>query len=133
MRITEAAQRLGTSPRMLRYRERLGLLPPVRGTEAGHGGLRGGHRRFGEGDLAAVALALRIEHRYDVSPASLAFALRVLTDPAARAEVAELGRRIGRLMPVPAQAAGWEQGRALWLFGPRAGSRPVHGGYPGQR
>ena len=30
MRITEAAQRLGTSPRMLRYRDMLGLLPPVR-------------------------------------------------------------------------------------------------------
>src|ERR1017187_5591476 len=30
MRITEAATRLGTSPRMLRYRDLLGLLPPVR-------------------------------------------------------------------------------------------------------
>src|SRR5260370_31739476 len=30
MRITEAAQRLGTSPRMLRYRDSLGLLPAVR-------------------------------------------------------------------------------------------------------
>ncbi len=30
MRITEAAQRLDTSPRMLRYRDLLGLLPPVR-------------------------------------------------------------------------------------------------------
>src|SRR6185312_10920218 len=30
MRITEAAEWLGTSPRMLRYRDMLGLLPPVR-------------------------------------------------------------------------------------------------------
>src|SRR5215472_10308892 len=30
MRITEAAERLDTSPRMLRYRDMLGLLPPVR-------------------------------------------------------------------------------------------------------
>ena len=33
MRITEAAQRLGTSPRMLRYRETLGLLPALGGAE----------------------------------------------------------------------------------------------------
>src|SRR5690242_4474622 len=44
MRITEAARRLGTSPRMLRYRETLGLLPATRdpapagtGTGAGTG------------------------------------------------------------------------------------------------
>src|SRR5580658_9181375 len=40
MRITEAARRLGTSARMLRYREDLGLLPQV-------GGRRGGGRRGG--------------------------------------------------------------------------------------
>src|SRR6202035_1275467 len=34
MRITEAARRLGTSARMLRYREDLGLLPQVRGYPA---------------------------------------------------------------------------------------------------
>ena len=49
MRITEAAQRLGTSPRMLRYRDLLGLLPPVRETTPAQGrapsGLpRGKHR-----------------------------------------------------------------------------------------
>ena len=32
MRISEAARRLGMSPRMLRYREDLGLLPRIRGT-----------------------------------------------------------------------------------------------------
>ncbi len=37
MRITEAAQRLGTSPRMLRYREALGLLPPLGGSGPGSG------------------------------------------------------------------------------------------------
>jgi len=120
MRITEAAQRLGTSPRMLRYRDMLGLLPPVRGTTAAMArapsGRPRGHRRFGADDLAAVAHALRIERRYDVSPAALAFGLKVLTEPGTRAEVAELGRRIGRIAPPPARALDFEQERALRLL-----------------
>jgi MerR family transcriptional regulator, copper efflux regulator len=113
MRITEAAQRLGTSPRMLRYRESLGLLPAVRGRlPARHPA----HRQFGPDDLSAVALGLAIEHRYDVTPAALAFGLRVLAEPAIRAEVAELGRRIGRI-PAPAvRALDFEQERALRLL-----------------
>ena len=120
MRITEAAQRLGTSPRMLRYRDMLGLLPPVRGTTPATGrapsGLPRGHRQFDDDDLAAVAHALRIEQRYDVSPASLAFGLKVLTEPGVRAEVAELGRRVGRIGPRPAQALEFEKERALRLL-----------------
>jgi hypothetical protein len=148
MRITEAAQRLDTSPRMLRYRDLLGLLPPVRepaaasrrgriraagraGAEradsgragtgsAGAGGPGAGragrHRRFGEDDLAAVSLALEIEQRYDISPAALAFGLRVLTEPGVRAEVAELARRIGRIPPLPARALEFEKERALRLL-----------------
>jgi hypothetical protein len=124
MRITEAAQRLGTSPRMLRYRDMLGLLPPVRGTSARSRvpsgppalGLRRAHRRFGDDDLAAVAHALRIEQRYDISPAALAFGLKVLTEPGVRAEVAELGRQIGRITPPPARALDFEQERALRLL-----------------
>src|ERR1700746_2396995 len=128
MRITEAAQRLGTSPRMLRYRDMLGLLPPVRGTTPATG--RGpsefprGHRQFGDDDLAAVAHALRIERRYDVSPASLAFGLKVLTEPGARAEVAELGRRVGGIAPPPAQALDFEQQRALRLLRLPPGGNP---------
>jgi MerR family transcriptional regulator, copper efflux regulator len=121
MRITEAAQRLGTSPRMLRYRDMLGLLPPVRGTAPAAGRassttLSRGHRQFDDDDLAAVAHALRIERRYDVSPASLAFGLKVLTEPGVRAEVAELGRRVGRIGPRPAQALEFEKERALRLL-----------------
>ena len=120
MRITEAAQRLGTSPRMLRYRDMLGLLPPVRGTAPATGrapsGLPRGHRQFDDDDLAAVAHALRIERRYDVSPASLAFGLKVLTEPGVRAEIAELGRRVGRIGPRPAQALEFEKERALRLL-----------------
>ena len=154
MRITEAAQRLGTSPRMLRYRDMLGLLPPVReaapapaqgyGRTAsargpapvqGHGRTAGaprlapggpprGHRRFADDDLAAVAHALRIEQRYDISPAALAFGLKVLTEPGVRAEVAELGRRIGKIAPPPARALDFEQQRAQRLLRLPAGGTP---------
>ena len=146
MRITEAAQRLGTSPRMLRYRDMLGLLPPVRAaaparrsdppdppdgqkgpvttsrgpwppaTRRGPSGPPRAHRRFGDDELAAVAHALRIERRYDISPAALAFGLRVLTEPGVRAEVAELGRRVGRISPPPARALEFEKERALRLL-----------------
>jgi len=170
MRISEAARRLGTSARMLRYREDLGLLPPVRGHQAfgpgssvprrdgphgpshragppqagPHGPSRRAgppqaephgpshragppqaephgpsHRQFGEADLEAVAAALELERRYDISPASLAFGLRVLAEPGVRAAVADLGRRIGRI-PAPAgRALDFEKERALRLLSGR--------------
>jgi hypothetical protein len=138
MRITEAARRLGMTPRMLRYRESLGLLPVVR-----HAGrartprrpptvlIRGDdppkpperpaahspHRQFTDADLGAVALGLSLERRYDISPVALAFGIRVLADPAVRADVAEFARRIGRIQPPPARALDFEQERALRLLG----------------
>jgi MerR family transcriptional regulator, copper efflux regulator len=134
MRITEAARRLDLTPRMLRYRESLGLLPalrPVRGRGAARGpaggpvrasasqtgqGRAGTHRQFADADVAAVALGLSLERRYDISPVALAFGIRVLADPRVRAEVADLGRRIGRVQPPPARALDFEQERALRLL-----------------
>ena len=155
MRISEAARRLGTSARMLRYREDLGLLPQVRdqldraglarpagtvagpavtagtaGTAAGPAGSAGSagsagmvgsargpsHRQFSEADLEAVAAALELERRYDISPASLAFALRVLAEPPVRAAVADLGRRLGRIPATPGRALDFEKERALRLL-----------------
>jgi hypothetical protein len=137
MRISEAAKRLGTSARMLRYREELGLLPQVRdprlerrssssymtGAPGGPPGTRrapavGGpsHRQFSEADLEAVAVALELERRYDISPASLAFGLRVLAEPPVRAAVADLGRRLGRIPPTPGRALDFEKERALRLL-----------------
>jgi len=114
MRISEAARRLGTSARMLRYREDLGLLPPVRGHQAFRPGPS--HRQFGQADLEAVAAALELERRYDISPASLAFGLRVLAEPGVRAAVADLARRLGRI-PAPAgRALDFEKERALRLL-----------------
>jgi MerR family copper efflux transcriptional regulator len=114
MRITEAARRLDTSARMLRYRDTLGLLPGLR--PAAGSGTATPHRQFGQDDLDAVALALAIEQRYDISPAALAFGLRVLAEPPVRAEVAELGRRIGRIPAPAARALDFEQERALRLL-----------------
>jgi MerR family transcriptional regulator, copper efflux regulator len=76
----------------------------------------GGHRQFSDADVAVVALGLSIERRYDISPIALAFGIRVLADPRVRAEVAELGRRIGRIQPPPARALDFEQERALRLL-----------------
>jgi MerR family copper efflux transcriptional regulator len=116
---------------MLRYRDLLGLLPPVREPVSARpraGRPRPprapGHRRFGDDDLAAVSLALQIEQQYDISPAALAFGLRVLTEPGVRAEVAELGRRIGRIRPLPARALEFEKERALRLLSLAPGQRP---------
>jgi MerR family transcriptional regulator, copper efflux regulator len=162
MRITEAAERLDMTPRMLRYRESLGLLPALRqsrrgsrraasaagpGTRRGNGRLPDGHQRAGQGpgerrqdadraagraaghrqftdaDVAAVALGLSIERRYDISPVTLAFGIRVLADHRIRAEVAELGRRIGRIQAPPTRALDFEQERALRLLS--LGGRPA--------
>jgi MerR family copper efflux transcriptional regulator len=119
------------TPRMLRYRESLGLLPALRpsrrrgsrraastarpGGQPG-GGSAGGHRQFTDTDMAAVALGLSIERRYDISPVALAFGLRVLAEPQVRAEVAEFGRRIGRIQPLPTRALDFEQQRAIRLL-----------------
>jgi MerR family transcriptional regulator, copper efflux regulator len=122
MRISEAARRLGTSPRMLRYREDLGLLPSLRDPLSGPSRGRFGasrrpsgpsHRQFDADDLEAVAAALELERRYDVSPASLAFGLRVMAEPSVRAAVADLGRRLGRVPPAPGRALDFEKERAL--------------------
>ena len=132
MRISEAARRLGTSARMLRYREDLGLLPRVRDQlpwpsgprvplgatlDAAAGRPHGpSHRQFSEADLEAVAAALELERRYDISPASLSFGLRVLAEPPVRAAVADLGRRLGRIPATPGRALDFEKERALRLL-----------------
>ena len=113
MRITEAAERLDMTPRMLRYREQLGLLPPAHDTRA-----TGAHRRYDDGDLATVSLSLALERRYGVSPAALAFAVRVLAEPEVARRVRDLGTRVGRLTPPPTRAIDFEKQRALrWLNG----------------
>lgn len=116
MRISAAARRLGTSARMLRYREELGLLPVVRDRVPVSLAAGATHRQFSEADLEAVAAALEIERRFDISPASLAFGLRVLAEPPVRAAVADLGRRLGRVPAPVGRALDFEKERALRLL-----------------
>ena len=85
MRVGDAARRVGTSTRMLRYAEQLGLVAPPR-TAAGY-------RDYGERDLLAASGALELQGRYGVTPAALAFGLRALEDP----EVAGSLRQLARL------------------------------------
>ena len=71
--------------------------------------------------MAAIAAALRLEQRYDITPAALAFGLRVLTEPSVRAAVADLGRRTGHVPATPGRALDFEKERALrWLGTPPA-------------
>ena len=121
MRITEAAKALDMSPRMLRYREQLGLVPPGRTPDRRvrrrvDGAGSPAHRRYTRDDLATIELAARMEELYDITPVALAFALRALAEPAVGASVRELGERLGRV-PTPAARAGEiDRERALrWL------------------
>jgi len=106
--IAAAAARLGSTPRMLRYRERLGLLP---GRRTG-----GGHRVYGERELLAAACAADIEATYDVSPAAVAFALQALTDPAVAADLRTLGTLAHRIAPTPVAALDFESEKARQLL-----------------
>src|SRR4051812_39297142 len=109
MRITEAAHRAGTTPRMLRYREGLGLLPPAADAP-------GRHRQYDDVDVTAARWAATVEQRYGVAPQVLAFALRALTDPAVAADVSRLGELTGR-GAAPTRALDFDQTKAQRLLG----------------
>jgi MerR family transcriptional regulator, copper efflux regulator len=108
--IRAAAARLGTTPRMLRYRESLGLLPSGRSP--------GAHRRYDERSLRAAAYAIALERGYDVSPGELAFALRALTEPAVYDDVRRLSELAGRPGWSPLAALDFDQEKARRLLEP---------------
>jgi len=105
--IGEACARLGTTARALRYREALGLLPVGRE--------RGTHRRYSPAAVEAARLGVELEAAYAVSPAALAFALRVVTDQRVRADVQRLAELTGRS---PVAALDFESAKARRLLAP---------------
>jgi MerR family transcriptional regulator, copper efflux regulator len=107
--ITAAARRLRTTPRMLRYREALGLLPGDRAPRT--------HRRYDEESLRAAAYAITLEQSYDVTPSALAFALRALTDPVVNADVRRLSELTGPGR-TPLAALDFDQQKARRLLRP---------------
>ncbi|MFI6574424.1 MerR family transcriptional regulator [Nocardiopsis sp. NPDC050513] len=111
--ISAAAERVGTTARMLRYREGLGLLPRTQERPTGRGHR---HRRFTEEDLRTIAVGLEMEREFDIPPAALAFALRVLAEPEVLARVRAHGERLGRLTAAPARAMDFEKEKAMRLL-----------------
>jgi len=107
-RVGQAARRLGTSARMLRYAEDLGLAAPPR-TAAGY-------RAYGEQDLLAAALALELQARYRATPAAVAFGLRALADPGLAAELRLLGRLARQELAPPLGALDFETRKARRLL-----------------
>jgi MerR family copper efflux transcriptional regulator len=102
-----AAARLGTTPRMLRYRESLGLVAPAR--------TAGGYRTYGERDLLAAAYAADLEERYGVAPAAVAFALRAVHEPELRDQLGALAR-LARRQPARTAALDFETRKARALM-----------------
>lgn len=100
--ISGAAERLAITPRSLRYRELLGLVPVRHGS--------GRHRRFSAEDLASIRAILAIEQQYHVGPSEVAFALRALSDPV-------LAGRLRATMDAPeSRALEFEQAKAERLL-----------------
>ncbi len=112
MRITEASRALRTTPRMLRYREALGLLPMAADAP-------GRHRTYDREDLAAAAWAAVVEQRYAVPPQALAFALRAVSEAPVAADVRRLGELSGRITPAT-RALDFDQVKAQRLLRPPA-------------
>lgn len=123
--IARAAAVLQTTPRMLRYRESLGLVIPARSP--------GGHREYGERELLAAAYADELERRYQISPSDLAFAIRVLAEVEVATDVRRLGLLTRRIPPSPPIAAldfdAQKARRLLHMPGPGDSARAI--GEPG--
>ena len=77
MRVGEAAERTGWSPRMLRYLESTGLVVPNR--------TRSGYRAYGVRELNQLRALRQLRRRFRVDIDEVAFAERLRREPDLRA------------------------------------------------
>ena len=77
--VSQAADRTGWSPRMLRYLESTGLVVPERSAS--------GYRRYGDNDLELLRGLAELRQRYDVELDDVAFVVRLRRDPKLRTAV----------------------------------------------
>jgi MerR family copper efflux transcriptional regulator len=77
MRVGEAAERTGWSPRMLRYLESTGLVVPQR--------TRSGYRSYGVRELNQLRALRQLRRRFRVDIGEVAFAERLRREPDLRA------------------------------------------------
>jgi len=71
--VSQAADRTGWSPRMLRYLESTGLVVPERSAS--------GYRRYGDHDLELLRGLAGLRGQYDVELDDVAFVVRLRRDP----------------------------------------------------
>lgn len=79
LKVSEAAERAGWSPRMLRYLERLGLVAPRR-TSAGY-------RLYGLRELNQLRSLAELRQRFDLEITDLVFSARLRREPELRKAV----------------------------------------------
>lgn len=77
--VSQAAERTGWSPRMLRYLESTGLVVPARSAS--------GYRRYGDHDLELLRGLADLRRRHDVELDDVAFVVRLRRDPTLRTAV----------------------------------------------
>ena len=79
LKVTEAAERAGWTPRMLRYLERLGLVVPRR--------TGSGYRLYGLRELNQLRSLAELRSRFDLQISDLVFAARLRREPELRRAV----------------------------------------------
>ena len=79
MTVSQAAERTGWSPRMLRYLESTGLVVPERSPS--------GYRRYGPADLELLRGLGELRRRFGVELDDVAFVVRLRRNPELRAAV----------------------------------------------